>query len=86
MKELKTFVVNDKGKPEASPGHHDDHVLACAIAVYNMDNATTFKIPKKKAISNRMLHKNPTMMCPDGFMRVPLNEMVRRRKRRNAIG
>ena len=86
MKELKTFVVNDKGKPEDSPGHHDDHVLACAIAVYNMDNATTFKIPKKKAISNRMLHKNPTMMCPDGFMRVPLNEMVRRRKRRNAIG
>jgi hypothetical protein len=86
MKELKTFVVNDKGKPEAAPGHHDDHVLACAIGIYNIDSATAYKIPKKKAITNRMLHKNPTMMCPDGFMRVPLNEMVRRRRRRNAIG
>ena len=86
MQELKTFVINDKGKPEASPGHHDDHVLACAIAVYNMDSATSYKIPKKKAITNRMLHKNPTLMCPDGFMRVPLGEMMRRKKRRNAIG
>jgi len=86
MQELKTFVVNDKGKPEASPGHHDDHVLACAIAVYNMESATSYKIPKKKAITNRMLHKNPTLMCPDGFMRVPLGEMMRRKRRRNAIG
>ena len=86
MKELKTFVVNDKGKPEASPGHHDDHVLACAIAVYNIDNASAYKLPKKKTFTNRMLRKNPGLLCPDGFMRVPLNEYVRRKRRRNAIG
>ena len=73
MRELITFVVNDRGKPEAAPGHHDDHVLAAALAVYNIDSATKFKLPRKKKITNRMLRKNPSMLCPDGFMRVPLN-------------
>ena len=81
LKEFKTFVINDRGKPEAAPGHHDDHVLAAAIALYNIDSATTFKAPKKKKISNRMLRKNPSMMCPDGFMRVPLGAMKKNYKR-----
>ena len=81
LKEFKTFVINDRGKPEAAPGHHDDHVLAAAIALYNIDSATTFKAPKKKKISNRMLRKNPSMMCPDGFMRVPLGSIKKNYKR-----
>jgi hypothetical protein len=82
VKELKTFVVNDRGKPEAAPGHHDDHVLAAAIAVYNIDSATKFKLPRKKTITNRMLRKNPSLLCPDGFMRVPLNTFLGNRARK----
>jgi len=81
LKEMKTFVINDKGKPEAAPGHHDDHVLAAAIALYNIDSASTFKAPKKKKITNRMLRKNPGLMCPDGFMRVPLGALKKNYKR-----
>lgn len=77
LQEMKVFVINDRGKPEAAPGHHDDHVLAAAIALYNMDLATTFKSHKKKRLTNRMLRKNPSLMCPDGFMRRPLNEVLR---------
>jgi hypothetical protein len=75
LQELKVFVVNEKGKPEAAQGHHDDHVLAAAIALYNIDSATGFTGPKKKKITNRMLRKNPSLMCPDGFSRVPLSEL-----------
>tara|TARA_Y100001968_G_C19430300_1_gene756622 strand:- start:447 stop:2198 length:1752 start_codon:yes stop_codon:yes gene_type:complete len=75
LHEMKVFVVNDKGKPEAAPGHHDDHVLAAAIALYNLDLASTYRLPKKRKITNRMLRKNPGLMCPDGFMRLPLGLM-----------
>ena len=81
LKEMKTFVISDKGKPQAAPGHHDDHVLAAAIALYNIDSASTYKSPKKKKITNRMLHKNPGLMCPDGFMRVPLGAIKKNYKR-----
>ena len=81
LKEMKTFVISDKGKPQAAPGHHDDHVLAAAIALYNIDSASTFKAPKKKKITNRMLRKNPGLMCPDGFMRVPLGSLKKNYKR-----
>ena len=84
LKEMKVFVVNDKGKPEAAPGHHDDHVLAAAIALYNIDSASPYRAPKKKVITNRMLRKNPGLLCPDGFMRVPLNEYMKGRKRKFA--
>jgi hypothetical protein len=79
LQELKVFIVNEKGKPEAAPGHHDDHVLAAAIALYNIDGATTFKPFKKKRISNEMLRKNPKLMCPDGFMRVPPGQFAKQR-------
>tara|TARA_Y100001963_G_scaffold123246_1_gene173097 strand:+ start:275 stop:1786 length:1512 start_codon:yes stop_codon:yes gene_type:complete len=77
IREMKVFVINDKGKPEAAPGHHDDHVLAAAIALYNLDMASSYRAPKKKKITNRMLRKNPSLMCPDGFMRVPLGEALK---------
>jgi hypothetical protein len=77
LKEMRVFVVNDKGKPEAAPGHHDDHVLAVAIALYNMGSATTFRKTRKSKLTNRMLRKNPSLMCPDGFMRVPLSSAIK---------
>ena len=79
IKELKVFVVTEKGKPEAAPGHHDDHVLATAIGLYNIEMASTFRMPKKQDITTRMLRKNPSLMCPDGFMRLPLDK-IRARK------
>ena len=81
LKEMKTFVIDERGKPTAAPGHHDDHVLAAAIALYNIDSASTYKTPKKKQITNRMLRKNPALMCPDGFMRVPLGAIKKNYKR-----
>tara|TARA_B100001094_G_scaffold330316_1_gene395239 strand:+ start:2961 stop:4712 length:1752 start_codon:yes stop_codon:yes gene_type:complete len=75
LHEMKVFVVNDRGKPTAAPGHHDDHVLAAAIALYNLDLASTYRLPKKKKLSTRMLRKNPGLLCPDGFMRLPLAQM-----------
>ena len=81
LKEMRVFVVNEKGKPEAAPGHHDDHVLASAIALYNIDAASKFKGFKKTRISNEMLRKNPSLLCPDGFLRVPLNQYVNGKKK-----
>lgn len=81
LHEMKVFVVNDKGKPQAAPGHHDDHVLAAAIALYNLDLASSYKLPKKTKITNRMLRKNPGLMCPDGFLRQPLGSIKRTHKR-----
>ena len=80
LSEMKVFVINDRGKPEAAPGHHDDHVLAAAIALYNLRLASTFKGPKKKNITTRMLRKNPSLMCPDGFMRVPLGTLLKNKR------
>jgi len=69
LAEMKTFVVNEKGKPEAAAGNHDDHVLAAAISLYNMSSASAYKEPTKRKITTRMLRKNPSLMCPDGFVR-----------------
>ena len=84
LQEMKVFVINDRGKPTAAPGHHDDHVLAAAIAIYNIDSASAYRAPKKKRLTKRMLRRNPGLLCPDGFMRVPLQEYVKGRRRRIA--
>ena len=71
VEEMKSFVVNNKGKPEAAPGHHDDHVLAAAIALYNIDSAT-IKKEFRRRISQKRIAKDPTYLCPDGWSRQPL--------------
>lgn len=72
--EMKSFVINSKGKPEAAPGHHDDHVLAAAIALYNIDAATSLRV-RIRRVSQKRIAKDPTYLCPDGWSRVPLREM-----------
>tara|TARA_R110002167_G_scaffold69523_1_gene195799 strand:+ start:546 stop:2288 length:1743 start_codon:yes stop_codon:yes gene_type:complete len=74
IEEMKTFVTNSSGKPEAAPGHHDDHVLAAAIALYNLDASTTNKVRVRK-INHRKLLKDPTYLCPDGWSRQPLGHL-----------
>lgn len=73
IKEFKTFVINDKGKPEAATGHHDDHVMSAAIAVYNLDAATPLRERRRK-VSLKRLANDPTYLCPDGWSRVPLQK------------
>ena len=74
IEEMKTFVTNSSGKPEAAPGHHDDHVLAAAIALYNLDASTTNKVRVRK-INRRKMLKDPTYLCPDGWSRQPLGKL-----------
>jgi signal peptidase I len=69
LAEFRSFVVNPNGRPEAMRGHHDDDVLAAAIAVYNLSGATECKAPKRRKITQAMLRKNPKLLCPDGFFR-----------------
>lgn len=72
--EMKTFVTNASGKPEAAAGHHDDHVLAAAIALYNLDAATTKK-ERVRRINRRKMLNDPTYLCPDGWSRKPLGKL-----------
>lgn len=37
LEEMLTFVVNERGKPEAMEGYHDDCILAYGIALYAQD-------------------------------------------------
>jgi hypothetical protein len=41
--ECATMVRNGKGKDVAAPGAHDDHVMACAMALASMSGATYFR-------------------------------------------
>lgn len=40
--ECSTMVKDAKGVDKAAPGSHDDHVLACALALANLSGATYF--------------------------------------------
>tara|TARA_B110000495_G_C23035750_1_gene618469 strand:+ start:1571 stop:3313 length:1743 start_codon:yes stop_codon:yes gene_type:complete len=74
IEEMKTFVTNARGKPEAAAGHHDDHVLAAAIALYNMDACAPMR-EKVRRINRRKMLKDPTYLCPDGWSRTPLGSL-----------
>ena len=39
--EVNTFMFNDKGKPEASPGNHDDMIFAASLALMGLDQIDT---------------------------------------------
>lgn len=40
LKEMLSFIINDKGKPEAEEGKHDDTIMAYAIALHVTDQQT----------------------------------------------
>lgn len=55
--ELKTFIFNSKGKPEASPGAHDDDVMALAIGLTCLGHATMYPLRqalKTASVDERM--------------------------------
>lgn len=55
--QMKTFVINEAGKPEAMPGMHDDGVLQTAIGVYNFGAANLMKEHRRKPTSVDKLNK-----------------------------
>lgn len=46
LEEMLTFVRNEKGRPEAQEGAHDDCVMALAITYYSREQAGTVLNPK----------------------------------------
>lgn len=42
VSQMRTFVINRRGKPEAASGRHDDDVLMVAIGFYLINGATTY--------------------------------------------
>jgi hypothetical protein len=88
LREMRTFLVNKQGRPEAAAGCHDDHVMCAAITVYNLESATPMKGRVVRRMTNKMLEKDPTLMCPDGYMRKKPSEIAKasrgqRLRRRN---
>lgn len=69
VEQLKSFIVKDNGRSEAAPSKHDDHVLAAAIAVYNLGAATEYKLGGPVAMDHRRLRTDPRYQAPDGFVR-----------------
>lgn len=47
LNEMTTFIVNEKGRPEAADGSHDDLIMALAIAYYIQFQQTT-QVKKQK--------------------------------------
>jgi hypothetical protein len=43
MTEMNTFVYNEKGRPEADKGKHDDMIFALGLALMGLDQADDFE-------------------------------------------
>jgi len=46
--EMNSFVYNDKGKPEADKGKHDDLVMATGLALIGLDQTAAYVEEKKR--------------------------------------
>jgi hypothetical protein len=57
--ECATMVKNAKGKDEAAHGAHDDHVIACGMALVNISGATYYshRIRRRRGPPDRKLWK-----------------------------
>lgn len=53
LAEMRSFVINDRGKPEADIGYHDDRVIAAAGAMRLFAMRATRPRPERKAKSKR---------------------------------
>lgn len=54
LKEMLTFIKNEKGRAEAQQGYHDDLVMALAIAYYIRPQQSMHAIKKEKIIKDNM--------------------------------
>jgi hypothetical protein len=53
LHQMKQFILNSRGKAEAAPGEHDDHVLQTAIALFCLPAATLYRKPGQMAANQR---------------------------------
>lgn len=62
IKQMLSFIINDKGKPEAEEGKHDDSIMAYAIACH---------------VSDQQISKEPTRpdILKGDYLRVELEDM-----------
>jgi len=67
--EFETFVVNKHGQAEASPGEHDDCVMAAALALYNIGAGTEYRPRYLRSTDLRRLARDPSYLAPGGFVR-----------------
>lgn len=58
INELRTYVIEEDGKTNASEGSHDDSVIACALAIQGYLELGTFENPKPEVIP---IKKNRTI-------------------------
>lgn len=54
LKEALTFIKNEKGRPEAQQGYHDDLIMALAIAYEIRSQQSMKKVTKEKIVKNKM--------------------------------
>ena len=63
LQEMLTFVKNEKGRPEAQEGYHDDQVMSLAITYYIREQQSFELYPIQNirtAITNRDIRQNST--------------------------
>lgn len=66
VQQMKDFVTNAKGKPEAMAGKKDDAVMAAAIAQANIGSATRYDHKKRRMPTERQLRRDPSLLFRDG--------------------
>ena len=54
LKEALTFIKNEKGRPEAQQGYHDDLIMGLAIAYYIRTQQSMKVTTKEKEIKDKM--------------------------------
>ena len=87
LDECRNFVRNNKGKPEAAAGKHDDRVLCAAIGLHLIGLATTKEIPTRQAYNMDAVFHDPKILMPDGFElseHAAIKEERRRQEREEA--
>lgn len=53
LREMLVFIKNERGRPEAMEGEHDDLVMGLAITYYIRDQQSFKKAPEERPIAPR---------------------------------
>ena len=74
LNEAMTFIRNEKGRPEAQQGYHDDLIMALAIAYYILEQLSEIAQPltdREMYLREQYKNKLDTMgvsVAPKGYM------------------
>lgn len=60
LRQLENFVIKKSGREEAASGHHDDDVLALAIALFGRDESAAYALEERREDNwGRLTPRNP---------------------------